>query len=95
MDKKQQMALDDLKEINAWLKRGHKLTPDMVVRVQADMAAIQGTTLIMTLPSGMNVVRFMVPSAPVTSSGSVGKFSEGTDKNLSTAMATALAGLNA
>ncbi len=64
-----------------------------VNQAREKVSQANGSSMIMTLPSGTNIVRFMVPNAPVTSSGSVGKYSEGIDKNLGTALAIALAGL--
>lgn len=55
-----------------------------------------GNTLIMTLPTGRNVVRFMFYTQPLAADPgpNIGKFSEGTDMNMGTALAAAIAGLS-
>jgi len=62
--------------------------------VKKQVSAVNGSTLIMTLFSGSNIVRFLIPNSAPTSSGSVGKYSEGVSDNLAVALAIALAGLS-
>jgi hypothetical protein len=81
----------ELKKTLAKLKAGSMSLEE----VQKAISTVGGYTLIMTLPSGTNLVRFMVPRGvqPATGTGTLGIYSEGEDKNLSVAMQIALAGL--
>lgn len=69
---------------------------DLAVYLRAaklKVGVMGGNTMLMTLPSGTNVVRFLVPQGSQPTHGSVGIYSEGDDPNFAQALATALAGL--